>query len=131
MRKRPPLPRVKSAAPAFWSATFQITAYLLAVSEVAGRLAACLSDGPRGRLVDFGGPEVLALEGMAEAWMEANGVRKRLVRLPLPGVAAKALRAGRNTAPEGVRGRVRWREWLERRARSRAAAPGRPAQAVR
>lgn len=88
-------------------------------SEVAGRLAGCLADGPRGRLTDFGGPEVLMLDEMAEAWMEAGGVRKKLVRLPVPGAAAKALRAGKNTAPEGVRGTIRWREWLERRAASR------------
>ncbi len=100
-------------------------------SEVAARLAGRLAEGPRGRLVDFGGPEVLTLEEMAEAWMEARGVRKRLVRLPLPGAAAKALRAGRNTAPEGARGTIRWREWLERRVDARAAARGRPAQPVR
>jgi len=100
-------------------------------SEVAARLAGCLEDGPRGRLVDFGGPEVLALEEMAKAWMEARGVRKRVVRLPLPGAAARALRAGRNTAPEGVRGAIGWREWLARRADARSAAQGRPAEAVR
>lgn len=99
-------------------------------SEVATRLAGCLSDGPRGRLVDFGGPEVLALDEMAEAWMEASGVRKRRVNLPLPGAAAKALRAGKNTAPEGVRGTIRWREWLELRVRSHTAFVH-PARATR
>lgn len=91
-------------------------------AEVAARLAACLADGPRGRVVDFGGPEVLGLDAMAREWMEAGGVRKRLVPLPVPGVAAKALRAGKNTAPEGSRGTVRWREWLERRAAGRIAS---------
>lgn len=96
-------------------------------SEVAGRLAGCLSDGPRGRLVDFGGPEVLALEEMAGAWMEVKRVRKKLLRLPVPGAAARALRAGRNTAPGGARGTIRWREWLERQAAARADAEHRPA----
>ena len=96
-------------------------------SEVAARLAACLGDGPRGRLVDFGGPEVLTLDEMAGAWMEAKGVRKKLFRLPLPGAAAKALRAGRNTAPEGVRATIRWRDWLERRVSVRSS-PERPAE---
>jgi len=100
-------------------------------SEVARRLAVCLDEGPRGRLADFGGPEVLALEEMARAWMEARGVRKKLVRLPLPGAAARALRAGKNTAPEGARGAIRWREWLERRADSHAAAQGQPARTAR
>lgn len=83
-------------------------------SEVAERLAGCLEGGPRGRLADFGGPEVLALEEMAGDWLEARGVRKKLLRLPLPGAAARALRAGKNTAPEGAHGTIRWREWLER-----------------
>ena len=100
-------------------------------SEVAARLAECLADGPRGRLVDFGGPEVLTIEEMAEAWMEAGGVRKKLIRLPLPGAAAKALRAGKNTAPEGARGTIRWREWLGRRHGARPVPTTRSAHAVR
>ena len=100
-------------------------------SEVAARLAACLADGPRGRLVDFGGPEVLTLDEMAEAWMETCGVRKRLIRLPLPGAAARALRAGRNTAPEGARGTLRWREWLGRRLGSKPVPATRSTHVVR
>jgi uncharacterized protein YbjT (DUF2867 family) len=87
-------------------------------SEVAARLAQCLADGPQGRLSDFGGPEVLSFGEMAEAWMAVKGIRKTLIHLPLPGAAAAGLRAGKNTAPEGVRGLIRWREWLERRITS-------------
>lgn len=101
------------------------------VSEVAARLAACLEDGPRGRLDDFGGPEVLTLDEIAKTWMEVNGIHKKIFHLPLPGAAAKALRAGKNTAPEGVRGTIRWREWLERRANSRTIPFRRSAHATR
>jgi uncharacterized protein YbjT (DUF2867 family) len=100
-------------------------------SEVAARLAACLARGARGRLVDFGGPEVLTLGEMARAWMEVEGVRRWLLPLPLPGAAARDLRAGRNTAPDGARGAISWRAWLERRAGARRAAGNRPAHAVR
>lgn len=86
--------------------------------EVAERLARCLADGPRGRVADFGGPEVLTLGEMARTWMEIKGISKKLIHLPLPGAAAAGLRAGRNTAPKGVRGVIRWREWLERRSES-------------
>jgi uncharacterized protein YbjT (DUF2867 family) len=96
-------------------------------SEVAGRLAGCLSDGPRGRLEDFGGPEVLALEEMARDWLEVNRVRKMLVRLPVPGAAARALRAGKNTAPGAARGTIRWREWLGRRRQNAGVSDGRSA----
>lgn len=84
--------------------------------EVAGRLVACLDEGPRGRVADFGGPEVLTLGEMAAAWMEAKGVRKRVLRLPLPGAVAAGFRAGRNTTPDTPRGRVSFRDWLARRA---------------
>ena len=84
----------------------------VAESEVAARLVGCLGEGPRGRIEDFGGPEVLTLGEMAAVWLEAKGVRKKLVRLPLPGAAAAAFRAGKNTAPHGARGAIRWRDWL-------------------
>ncbi|HEX5708967.1 MAG TPA: NAD(P)H-binding protein [Pyrinomonadaceae bacterium] len=93
----------------------------VAQEEVAELLARCLDEGPRGRLPDFGGPEVLTLGEMAATWMEAKGVRKRLVRLPLPGATAAAFRAGKNTTPETVRGVMSWREWVARHARPRAA----------
>ena len=84
----------------------------VAEAEVAARLVGCLDEGPRGRVEDFGGPEVLTLGEMAVGWMEAKGVRKKLVPLPLPGAAAAAFRAGKNTAPHGARGSIRWRDWL-------------------
>lgn len=83
-------------------------------AEVAAQLLVCLAEGARGRLADFGGPEVLSLGQMARTWMDVKGVRKALINLPLPGAAAKALRAGKSTAPEGLRGTTSWREWLER-----------------
>ncbi|MDQ4103963.1 MAG: NAD(P)H-binding protein [Actinomycetota bacterium] len=85
--------------------------------DVAVRLAQCLTDGPRGRLTDFGGPDVLSFGEMARTWMEVKGIRKKLIHLPLPGAAAAGLRAGKNTAPDGVRGMIRWREWLEQSIR--------------
>lgn len=87
-------------------------------SEVAERLIACLADGPRGRVTDFGGPEVLTLGEMAKAWSELKGVRKSIVRLPLPGAVAAAFRDGKNTAPQGERGRISWREWLGRETKA-------------
>jgi uncharacterized protein YbjT (DUF2867 family) len=87
----------------------------VAQEEVAERLVVCLDEGPRGgRAPDFGGPEVLTLGEMAATWMEARGVRKRLVTLPLPGAVASAFRAGKNTTPATPRGRLRWRDWLAR-----------------
>jgi uncharacterized protein YbjT (DUF2867 family) len=87
-------------------------------SEVAKRLAGCITDGPRGRVADFGGPEVLSLGEMAQSWLEVAHVRKRLIRLPLPGAVAAAFRDGKNTVPDGARGEIRWRDWLIGRRQS-------------
>lgn len=84
----------------------------VADAEVAARLVECLTKGARGQ-VEFGGPEVLTLGEMAATWMEVRGVRKRLVRLPLPGAIAAGFRVGLNTTPDAERGTIRWREWLE------------------
>lgn len=92
----------------------------VAEPEVAGRLVRQLAEPPGGRLPDFGGPEVLTLGEMAETWMDVRGARKRLLRLPLPGRVAASFRAGKNTAPEGTRGVMGWRDWLARRAQSKA-----------
>lgn len=85
------------------------------VGEVAERLVRCLDERPRGRLADLGGPHVLPLGDAASVWMRMNRVRKRIVHVPVPGVAASAFRAQMNTVPFGVRGKVSWREWLIRR----------------
>jgi uncharacterized protein YbjT (DUF2867 family) len=81
-------------------------------SEVAERLMRCIADGPRGRVTDFGGPEVLSFRDAAVQWQEARHMRKRIVLVPVPGPMARALRAGKGTAPQGDRGVVSWREWL-------------------
>lgn len=85
-------------------------------SEVAARLIECVAQGPRGRVADFGGPDVPPLEVMAAAWTEAGGIMKTVVRLPVPGAAAAAFRTGANTAPGGEAGSLRWREWLAQNA---------------
>ncbi|MEP7270281.1 MAG: NAD(P)H-binding protein [Acidobacteriota bacterium] len=88
--------------------------------EVVEQLVGAVQAGPRGRLPDFGGPEVLTLGEMATTWMEIRQIRKWLIGMPLPGTVAAAFRAGRNTAPEGVRARMTWREWLTKRGEKKA-----------
>jgi uncharacterized protein YbjT (DUF2867 family) len=82
------------------------------VSEVAERLVRCIADGPRGRLTDFGGPEVLSFTEAARQWKQARNVAKRIVPIPVPGSMARAIRAGKGTAPLGDKGTISWPEWL-------------------
>lgn len=88
------------------------------VGEVAARLVRCLGERPRGRLADFGGPHVVPLADAAAEWMRANAVAKRIVGVPVPGSIAAAFKAQRNTVPFGERGRISWRDWLQRRDRT-------------
>jgi uncharacterized protein YbjT (DUF2867 family) len=81
-------------------------------SEVAERLMRCVAEGPRGRVTDFGGPEVLSWREAAAQWQAARHTTKKAIPVPLPGAAAKALRAGLGTVPNGDRGVITWREWL-------------------
>jgi uncharacterized protein YbjT (DUF2867 family) len=81
-------------------------------SEVAVRLMRCIADGPRGRVTDFGGPEVLTFRDATLQWQAAGHVRKPIVPIPVPGPMARAIRAGKGTAPHGDRGAISWGEWL-------------------
>jgi uncharacterized protein YbjT (DUF2867 family) len=81
-------------------------------TEVAERVIRCVRDGPRARVTDFGGPEVLTIREAAQQWLEARHDRRWIVPVPLPGATAAAFRHGRNTAPQGDRGTLTWREWL-------------------
>ncbi len=58
---------------------------------------------------------------MAETWLEVTGVRGRPIHTPVAGASAVGLGTGKNAAPEGGRGVMRWREWLMRRAGPKAA----------
>jgi hypothetical protein len=55
--------------------------------------------------------------------MQARGLRRPIVHLPLPGKTAAAFRNGYNTCPEQKAGTMTWEEWLqETYGQDRAAA---------
>jgi len=91
----------------------------VAVEEVAARLCRAIEDGPCGRLRDFGGPEVLPVEEVAQSWIQQPHLPFQYMGLwaipiYLPGKVAEAFRAGYNTCPDGERGTETWSEWLKR-----------------
>lgn len=65
-----------------------------------------------GRVPDVGGPEVLSVRALAERYREERGLRRPIVRLPIPGSVASAFRAGYATCPGRAVGTVTWEEWL-------------------
>ncbi len=82
--------------------------------EVADRMVEHAAQGPSGRLPDLGGPEVHTLGDLARTWAQVRGLRRRIVRLPLPGKIAAGFRQGLNTTPEGKYGQVTWADWVRR-----------------
>jgi uncharacterized protein YbjT (DUF2867 family) len=84
------------------------------VGEVAVRVAELALAAPAGRVPDVGGPQVRTFADLARAYLEAAGLRRRVVEVPFPGRMARALREGAQLAPDGRYGEVRWEEFLER-----------------
>jgi uncharacterized protein YbjT (DUF2867 family) len=84
-------------------------------TEVADVLAALVDAAPDGRLPDLGGPEILSFGEIARAWLAAEGRRKPVLRVPLPGTVARGFRLGYNTNPAAKRGQTTWTEWLRHR----------------
>ena len=81
---------------------------------VAERLTQAVADGPRGRLPDLAGPEVLTVREIAHAWLHARGMTRVLVPLPLWGKVADAFRAGAVTNPAAATPGPTYYDWLER-----------------
>lgn len=87
----------------------------IAEADVADQLLAAVQRGPAGRLPDIGGPEILPLDQMARAWLAAQGKRRAIVHLPMPGGLSAGFRRGLNTVPDNRVGEITWAQWLAAR----------------
>lgn|SRR5688572_14481859 len=81
---------------------------------VADRLVEIVDAGPSGRAADMAGPEVLRLEDMVSGYVEAAGLRRLRIRLPIWGPVARAFRGGLQLAPEIDSGGETYAEYLSR-----------------
>jgi uncharacterized protein YbjT (DUF2867 family) len=86
----------------------------VAAREVAEALVAAAEAGPQGRITDLGGPRTEELDGLARAYLQRTGQRKKVVGVPVPGPMGKAMRSGALIpAPGSAVGRQTFLEWLE------------------
>jgi uncharacterized protein YbjT (DUF2867 family) len=83
------------------------------IGEVADRMVELALSEPAGRVPDIGGPEVKTLPDLARYYLKATGRRRRVVEVPVPGKAARALRGGALLAPDQTYGEIRWEEFLD------------------
>lgn len=79
--------------------------------DFAAFVVECVNDGRRGEREDFAGPELLTMRELAEQYLAARGLRRRIWNAPLPRRIKSALEAG-NRSPGAHRGTSTWAEWL-------------------
>jgi uncharacterized protein YbjT (DUF2867 family) len=81
--------------------------------EFADFVVTCLSDGLRGERKDFVGPEMLTMRQLAEQYLAAHELRRRVWNAPMPRRVKAALDAG-NTSTNALHGTTTWDAWLKR-----------------
>ncbi len=84
-------------------------------AAVAERMVELARGEPAGRVPDIGGPQVRTARSLAQAYLEATGRRRRIVKARLPGKAFAAIRAGANLVPGNPVGTVNFEEYLRNR----------------
>ncbi len=79
---------------------------------VAWKLFQLSKSAPLNGTVEMGGPEVLTLGEMANAWLDARRKSKWIVNLPSLNSTVKALASGGLTTPENSMECLTWQDWL-------------------
>jgi uncharacterized protein YbjT (DUF2867 family) len=87
----------------------------IGVEAVADAIVEHATTTAGGRTDPIGGPEVLSVGEIARTYREARGLRRPIVRLPLPGETAAGFRAGHALCPDHAVGTVTWAAWLAER----------------
>jgi len=82
-------------------------------SEVAARLVEVVLQEPAGRIPDFGGPEARDFESIAESWLKARKLSKKLVPLPLPFKFSRQFASGVLLTPEHKDGKITFEQYLK------------------
>ncbi|WP_339102298.1 NAD(P)H-binding protein [Haloterrigena salinisoli] len=94
----------------------------IAVDEAAAAIADYATSEAGGRAPAVGGPEILTVRDLAETYRDVRGLRRPIVRLPLPGKVAAGFRSGAACCPDRTVGTTTWKAWLEAEHRDRLAA---------
>jgi len=82
--------------------------------EVADRLVALAELGPLGHIAELGGPEILTIEAMTTAYLQARGRAATVRAAPLANDLYDALRSGDQLTPDHAYGVLTWGDYLRR-----------------
>jgi len=80
--------------------------------EVAARLVELALGEPAGLVPDLAGPHVYSMAEVARGYLRASHRRRPILPIPLPGKAARAVRAGAILNLEQAVGKRTWEEFL-------------------
>ncbi|MGH3729518.1 MAG: SDR family oxidoreductase [Micromonosporaceae bacterium] len=80
--------------------------------EVAARLVELSLGEPSGLVPDMAGPRVYDVADLLRGYLRAVGQRPPVVRIPVPGGAARAVREGAVLAPDHAVGQRTWEDFL-------------------
>lgn len=103
-----------------WPLPKKIQVQPIDVDEVADVVIDYATPEASGRTDPVGGPEILSVSELAQAYRDVRDIRRPILRLPVPGETTKGFRAGYATCPEHAVGTVTWKEWLAERYSNRA-----------
>jgi uncharacterized protein YbjT (DUF2867 family) len=84
------------------------------VGEVADHLISLVERGPSGRTPYIGGPQVLALEEMAETYLRIRGRKATIQPKPIPNDMYDMFRTGIHLCPDRTEGKITWEEFVRR-----------------
>jgi uncharacterized protein YbjT (DUF2867 family) len=87
--------------------------------EVAARLVDLALGAPAGLVPAIGGPRAYDMAELVRGYLRAAGKHRPIIRVPLPGKAAAAIRDGANLAPDRAVGRRTWEDFLAARVSGR------------
>ena len=94
--------------------------------DVADRLVELATGTPSGLVPDVAGPRVYETAELVRTYLQTHGKRRPIVRLWVPGKAARAIRAGANLAPERAVGRRTWEDFLAEQAHTSQGSTSSP-----
>lgn len=80
--------------------------------DVAERLADLALGSPEGLVPDLAGPRIYRMAELIGSYLRAVGKHRLLLRVPIPGKAARAIRSGANLSPDRAIGCRTWEDVL-------------------
>lgn len=105
-----------------WPLPTKMRVQPVAVREVADSIVDRATLAASGRTDPIGGPKVHSVDELARIYRDILGLRRPILRFPIPGGTTAAFRAGRATCPDHAVGTVTWKEWLAERYLDRPGA---------